>query len=428
MPKAVSLFAGAGGCSLGFRKAGYEIIYASDINLNAMTTYKLNFPQIPSVVEDIAQIKFEQLLAKLGLKRGELDIIIGGPPCQGFSSAGSSSSFWDDPRNLLLKQYLRALEVISPKWFFMENVEGLLTANKGQYLLEITKAFIDLGYKIRIDKIYAAEYGIPQRRKRVLIIGNRLGHHFELPPIRNHASGAIYRKSAITLHDAISALPQPTKAHDRDKAVKYEIPAASEWESNIRSAEGVVFDHFIPKLKTVQQDRMKGLKPGQSMKDLPKHLQHASFQRRANRRVMDGTPTKKRGGAPAGLKRLFRDEPSLTITSASTRELIHPTEDRPLTIRECARLQTFPDDFQFDGSPLNKIKQIGNAIPPLLAQTFAEHIMTYGFRGTNQSKGELIAFSLTKAMMMSPALKNTHLQLSALMCKPGYTHTQAPLF
>ena len=424
MPKGVSLFAGAGGCSLGFREAGYEIIYASDINSNAIATYKLNFPQIPSVAEDIAQIEFERLLDQLGLRRGELDIIIGGPPCQGFSSAGNR--FWDDPRNLLLKQYLRALEVMRPKWFFMENVEGLLTANKGRYLVEITKAFIGLGYKVRIDKVYATEYGVPQRRKRVLIVGNRLGHRFELPPIQNHASGAIYRKAAITLHDAISGLPQPAKAHDSAKPVRYEVPAASEWERKIRSAQGVVFDHFMPNLTAMRRDRMKALKPGQSMKDLPEHLQHASFKRRAYRRVMDGTPTEKRGGAPSGLKRLFSDEPSLTITTASTREFIHPTEDRPLTIRECARLQTFPDDFQFDGSPSKKIKQIGNAIPPLLAQTFAEHIMAYGFRGGSQRTGELIAFSLTKANAMSPALKRTHQQLRALMCKPVYT--QATLF
>ena len=426
MPKAISLFAGAGGCSLGFQDAGYEMIYASDINSDAVATYQLNFPQIPSVVEDITQTEFEPLLQTLGLRSGELDIMIGGPPCQGFSSAGSG--FWDDPRNLLLKSYLRALEIMKPKWFFMENVEGLLTANKGQYLYQISKAFIELGYKVRIDKIYATEYGIPQRRKRVFIIGNRLGHTIDLPPIKNHATGTRYRKGGMTLHDAIGGLPQPTKIEDRDEPVNYETSATSEWEIKIRTPQGMVFDHFVPNLTLVQQKRMSALKQGQSMKDLPEHLQHASFQRRANRRVRDGVPTEKRGGAPSGLKRLFSDEPSLTITSISTRDLIHPTQHRPLTIRECARLQTFPDAIQFSGNSWQKIKQIGNAIPPLLAQIFAKHIISYGFSSKNQSAGDLTAFSLTKSHNMSPALKRTHQQLCTLMSNPPYTHTQAALF
>lgn len=424
MPKAISLFAGAGGCSLGFRQAGYEIIYASDINSDAIATYRRNFPHIPSVAEDITQMAFEPLLEKLALKAGQLDIMIGGPPCQGFSSAGSG--FWDDPRNALLKPYLRALEVMKPKWFFMENVEGLLTANKGQYLFEMTKRLIDLGYKLRVDKIYATEYGIPQRRKRVLIIGNRLGRHFEVPRRQEYATGAIYRKGSLTLQDAISGLPLPTKREESGKPVRYEQPATSEWEKKMRTSQGAVFDHVMPKLTPVQQERMKVLKPGQSMKDLPEHLQHASFKRRANRRVRDGTPTEKRGGAPSGLKRLFSDEPSLTITSVSTRDLVHPTQDRPLTIRECARLQTFPDEFQFSGNSWQKMKQIGNAIPPLLAQTFAKHIMSYGFDCASQASGELIGFSLTKASAMSPALKRTHLQLCRLMPKLAYT--QAALF
>ncbi len=116
----------------------------------------------------------------------------------------------------------------------------------------------------------------------------------------------------------------------------------------------------------------EGVWPGQTMKDLPEHLQHESFRRRAFRRVMDGTPVERRGGAPSGLKRLFADEPSLTITSAATREFVHPTEDRLLTLRECARLQTFPDSFVFAGSAASRIQQIGNAIPPMLARTVAE--------------------------------------------------------
>ena len=177
-----------------------------------------------------------------------------------------------------------------------------------------------------------------------------------------------------------------------------------------------VTDHYFLGMNRLDMERIHALGPGQTMKDLPTELQHTSFRRRAYRRVMDGTPTEKRGGAPSGLKRLIYDEPSLTITSASTREFIHPIQDRPLTIRECARIQTFPDSFEFIGSPSQKIRLIGNAIPPTLAQVFAEHISeNYGFsiaRPTNG--GKLLGFLLTKSMGKSPALKHTETLLQSL--------------
>ena len=146
------------------------------------------------------------------------------------------------------------------------------------------------------------------------------------------------------------------------------------------------------------------------MKDLPEQLQHASFQRRAKRRVMDGTPTEKRGGAPAGLKRLQASKPSLTITSAAIREFVHPTEDRFLTLRECARLQSFPDDFRFIGFTSTIIQMIGNAIPPLIAELLARHIIEIEHttpRGKKITYGTLQGYFLTKAASMSPALART---------------------
>ncbi|MGV0034792.1 MAG: DNA cytosine methyltransferase, partial [Candidatus Azotimanducaceae bacterium WSBS_2022_MAG_OTU7] len=162
---AISLFCGAGGCSLGFEQAGYKILYSNDIDLAAVETYRKNFPSTTCTDRNIDDLNFEEILESMSLKEGDLDILIGGPPCQGFSTAGPR--FWDDPRNHLLKSYVRALNVIKPKWFLMENVEGLLTSNNGKYVFEAAKAFLDLGYDIRIEKIYSQEYGIPQRRKRV---------------------------------------------------------------------------------------------------------------------------------------------------------------------------------------------------------------------------------------------------------------------
>ena len=400
VPNAVSLFAGAGGCSLGFQKAGYQILYALDSDIAAVETYRANFADTICVQGDVREFDFGTLLDNLKIEAGELDILIGGPPCQGFSTAGAK--FWDDPRNSLLKSYVKSLEIMRPKWFIMENVEGLLTAKSGEYIYEATKAFVELGYRVRIDKIYAHEYGVPQRRKRVLVIGNRLGHDFNLPQPIKHIHGAIFRKSSSTLRHAIGDLPEPSV--DKNQIVRY----SGVWKDEIRDGTKKIKDHFSPLLHGTQAERIRALKPGQTMKDLPEELQHRSFRRRAYRRVMDGTPSEQRGGAPAGLKRLHFDEPCLTITGAACREFIHPIKDRPLTIRECARIQTFPDSFVFLGNASEKIRHIGNAIPPKLARIFAEHIKSYGFLpNKNMEDGTLIGFTLTKASAMSPVLRKT---------------------
>lgn len=402
-PKAISLFCGAGGCSLGFQKAGFEIIYASDFNKPAIETYKLNFPNTTSEVKDICEQDFNQILKDQSLKKGELDILIGGPPCQGFSTGGLK--FWDDPRNQLLKQYVRCLEIVQPKWFLMENVEGLLTSNKGQYLFEAAKAFIERGYSIRIDKVYSQEYGIPQRRKRVLIIGNRFGTNFSTPKKISNATGRIFKHSKFTLGDALINLPKPTS--EENSVQEYKQQLDSTLFKYYKSANNCFTGHYSKSIEGLNLQRIKALKQGQSMQDLPENLQHESFKKRSKRRVKDGMPSEKRGGPPSGLKRLYIDQPSLTITSAATREFIHPIEDRPLTLRESARIQTFPDNFQFKGNQSEKIKQVGNAIPPMLAMIFANHIKKYGFNQQPIQEGRLISFNLTKAKAMSPALLRT---------------------
>ena len=410
-PKAISLFAGAGGCSLGFKQAGFDIIYATDFDKAAIETYKKNFPETIAECKDINNIDFSTLLTDLKLEQGEIDILIGGPPCQGFSTAGPR--FWDDLRNHLLKQYVRALEVIQPKWFMMENVEGLLTSNDGEYVSETVKAFIELGYSIRLEKVYSHEYSVPQRRKRVIIIGNKLGIDFSFPEPTSYSHGRIFRKSEITLEHALFGLP---KASIKNTPLMYETLFNDDWANSLKSKNNIVTEHIIQNIEGTQLERISKLEPGQTMKNLPEHLQHPSFKKRAARRVMDGTPSEKRGGAPSGLKRLRLDEPSLTITGAAVREFIHPIENRCLTIRECARIQTFPDDFIFCGSSGDKIKQIGNAIPPMLAKAFAKHILMLGFENSEaKMNGDLLGFTLSKSEGLSPALQKTKNLLSKLI-------------
>lgn len=390
--KAISLFAGAGGCSLGFYKYGVDIISAYEYNDEAIDTYNRNFSGDKCHKVDLSTCNFEEIRDDLGMQRGQLDFIIGGPPCQGFTTAGKRSE--DDPRNRLLYNYVNAINIFYPRWFMMENVEGVLTTSNGDFIVESVKKMVELGYTITIKKVYMQEYGVPQRRKRVIVIGNREGKKFSFPTPTTPLSGKIYRKSAITLRDAIEDL------------ATIDIPE---------------INHIRKKEEGINLKRITFLKQGQKMKDLPKELQHKSFAKRAARRVCDGTPTEKRGGAPSGIQRLYYDEPSLTITSASTSEFIHPTEDRKLTIRECARIQTFPDDFIFCGNESEQEKQIGNAIPPLFANCMADKIFECDRQSTVNLKAGLLYYDLTKSSAMSPALSKTCSRLNQYLISSQLT-------
>lgn len=383
--RAISLFAGAGGCSLGFKNAGIDIIAAFDNADAAIATYNMNFGANICQNVDLESCDFLQLRNKLGLQHGELDLIIGGPPCQGFTTAGNR--FWDDPRNKLVQNYAQALEVFYPRWFMMENVEGILTTASGTYVVECIKKMISLGYTVSLKKIYMQEYAVPQRRKRVIIVGNREGKKFEFPDPVERASGSIYKDSSFTLREAIG---------------------------DLESCDIPEIDHVRKVESGIQLERISTLKIGQTMKDLPEHLQHDSFKRRASRRVCDGTPSEKRGGAPSGLKRLSYNEPCLTITSATPSEFVHPTQNRTLTIRECARVQTFPDSFLFCGTDAQKILQIGNAIPPVFAEQMAKQIIMCDKNPSNEELPSLAKFDVTKATAKSPALQKTCDMLSSL--------------
>lgn len=376
--RAISLFAGAGGCSLGFTKYGVNILGAYDIWEEAINTYNQNFSGHKAHQTDLSNCDFDQIREDLGLKKGELDIIIGGPPCQGFTTLGKRGE--NDPRNKLLLNYAKALETFYPRWFMMENVEGMLTTANGDFIVEAIERMISLGYSVFMKKVYMQEYGIPQRRKRVIIIGNREGKEFHFPDPKVKASGNRYKDGMHTLYDAIGDI------ENRD------IPQIN----HIRKFE-----------EGVKLQRIQLLSEGETMKDLPKELQHESYAKRASRRVCDGTPTEKRGGAPSGLKRLVYKDPCLTITGSCTSEFVHPKENRMLTIRECARVQTFPDDFIFWGTNSQQEQQIGNAIPPLFANIIAEQIYQCDKIEHQKCRQGLMYYDVTKSNAKSPALTAT---------------------
>lgn len=360
---------------MGFLKAGFRPVSAIDSDPQATDTYRANLG--PHVLQ-------MDLSADLNLPRA--DVIIGGPPCQGFSSAGLRRN--GDRRNSLVGRFAELVAQVRPRAFVFENVEGFLTAEQGARVLDLLSPVLSVGYRVHLRKINAANYGVPQHRKRVIAVGG-LGWSPTFPAPTHRAYGApgaervvSHLPAAPTILEGLQGLPSPSH-----------IPP------------GEPDGHFFRPLEGLDFDRVSRLLQGQTMRDLPVELHHPSYNRRAYRRVMDGTPTEKRGGAPAGVRRLRGNEPSKAITGGAKSEFVHPTENRFLTIRECARLQTFPDDFVFFGSIQDQAQLIGNAVPPQLAYVIAINLFNdLEAKPQPLEEAALLSFVPTISDGVSPAL------------------------
>jgi DNA (cytosine-5)-methyltransferase 1 len=373
----IDLFCGAGGLSLGLREAGFSPTHAVDCWAPAVETYRKNLGDHVSSESIDDSTAFP-----------DADVIAGGPPCQGFSSAGRRVA--DDDRNSLVRVFANLIARHRPRAFIFENVEGFLTTGGGQFVLDLLEPLIDAGYQVHLRKINAANFGVPQHRKRVVAIGG-LGWNPGFPEPTHRAFGApgahltaSRRPATPTLGQAIASLPAPAA-----------------------DPPGEPIDHYARPLKGEDLERARLLQQGQSMRDLPEHLWHDSYRRRAFRRVMDGTPCDKRGGAPAGVRRLVAAEPSKAITGGSLRDFLHPAEHRALTIREAARIQTYPDTFCFIGGQADRIQLIGNSVPPVLAKAIGAHLLG-GLRTSNEARrpeGKLLSFIPTLSEGKSPILQ-----------------------
>lgn len=378
-PRVVDLFCGSGGLSLGLVASGFESVQAFDNWPAAVATFRRN------IGDHVGEFN---LAESPSLQR--CDVIAGGPPCQGFSSAGRRDD--DDERNSFVRSFASIIADHCPKAFVFENVEGFLTTGRGSYVRDLLEPLLGAGYLIHLRKVNAANFGVPQHRKRVVAIGG-LGFDPGFPNWTHRAFGAPGAHLAAnghpptpTLGDAIAGLPEPTT-----------------------EAPGPLPDHWYRPLAGGDLERAKLLGPGQTMRELPEELWHESYRKRALRRVRDGMPVEKRGGAPAGVRRLRADEPSKAITGGSLRDFLHPTEDRSLTVREAARVQTYPDWFEFQGNQADRIQMIGNSVPVKLASAIGASLIER--LPTRASKpcggGELLSFVPTLSTGMSPALAET---------------------
>lgn len=428
----ISLFSGAGGLSLGFKAAGMAPRLGVELNPDASMSYRTNL-DTECLQHDIGLAQTADEIVKFAGTGARRPLaIIGGPPCQGFSTAGLRLG--DDPRNRLIFSYLRVVSALQPSWVLFENVEGLLTSNGGTSVRDFVHELTSLGYWVALQKINFAAFGLPQARKRVIIVANNLRVDYEFPELEFSFDGQKHRSDnglpkGPSLKDAFAGLGSVAANLTTLSRYAYPIPKG-DYDARMRGSndgEGVT-QHFSQRLSPADVERARLLMPGQTLKHLPEEIWPESYRSRAYRRVIDGMPTERRGGAPAGMKRLDPSLPSLTITSLSSRELIHPNEHRPLSLRECARLQSFPDTFIFSGNVASIARQIGNAFPPLAAEALALSIIEQhnATRSKRMLRGEprLTNYRLTDSSGKSPALQQTDLLLSQLMA--GGKPTQLP--
>ena len=362
-PIAVDLFSGCGGMSAGLRDAGFNVIAGVDKAPAAIATFQGNFPDAKAISADLSAYTPGELMAELGINPGELDVLAGGPPCQGFSkNVPRNRRAADSLDNRLMSRFLDYCVELRPKAIMLENVAEMSNGFEGRYTEQISTRLADAGYVISHSVINAAEFGVPQLRRRAFVLGNRSDNRLVPPPPTHKPSdqqGSFFGvRSYVSVWDAIGDLP--SLQHGEGKHVShYTNPPLSDYQRMARGWAHTVINHIARRLKPLQYERMAALEPGQGLNDLPDEL-------------------KVRSGYSGAYGRLTQEMVAPTITRwvfhPGSGRWGHPVDVRTLTMREAARLQGFKDDFAFTGSIIQQAAQIGNAVPPLLAAVLGKAI------------------------------------------------------
>lgn len=383
--RVIDLFAGAGGLSEGLSEAGFHCLFANEAVPVYAQTYMKNHVGAKVLTSDIRTVDANDIMQSLGLQRGELDLIAGGPPCQGFSINAPIRSN-EDSRNHLFREYLRFVDAFAPRAILIENVPGLVSFEKGATLHAIIEALANLGYGADVHILGAAYYGVPQMRWRTIIIGLR-GREvpieaFPSPifhaPIRPNFTTTFDGKQLVklptceelakftTVEEAIGDLP-PLKCGEKGNAIKeYHTEPQCEYQHMMRVGSGGVYNHEAPKLSDTNLARMKYIKPGGNWTDIPYDLLPKGMQkaRRSDHTMRYGRVR------PDGLASTI-----LTKCDPHWGAYFHYSQDRSFTVREAARIQSFPDHYVFCGNTAEQFAQVGNAVPPLLAKAIGLSII-----------------------------------------------------
>ena len=357
--KVVSLFSGGGGLDLGFKNAGFEIIWAIDNNPNAVETYRANLGN-HIICEDLNKIDISQI--------PQADIVIGGPPCQSFSLAGKRNT--EDSRGQLVWKYIEIIKHVQPKAFVFENVTGLLSAknSKKEKIIEnLKEAFKEIGYKINQKILNAADYGVPQKRRRVIIVGLKNGKDFIFPQ-PTHSEDGIDLPKYVSVKEALDDLPDDL---GNTLLKEYLSSPQTQYQSMMRKNNNIVTEQIKPQMSELDKFIVQHVKPGGNYMDIPTTVNSIRIKR-----------LQKNGGHTTCYGRMHPDQPAYTINTYFNRPNvgcnIHYKYDRLITVREALRLQSFPDDYILkSSSKQGKNLIVGNAVPPILAELIAQQLKKF---------------------------------------------------
>lgn len=342
---AADLFSGVGGLSQGFISAGFDVAFAIEFDKEIADAYAKNHPGTEMINEDICSVNVEELKER----HPHIDLIMGGPPCQGFSQKGKRLNL-NDPRNFLFQQFVRFVDAYRPKYFVLENVPNIITTSNGYFKNQIIESFSKLGYVVNCGVLSASEFGIPQDRHRAVFIGVNGSEGINLP-------SPSHKK--VTVQEAIYDLPF-IGSGEGEEVSRYDKKACSEYQKLLRGESKVLNNHVATKHSALALERLSLIPKGAGREVLPAEHRTKS--------VYSGTWC-----------RLLEDGIAPTITTRfdtpSSGRFTHPILNRCLTVREAARIQSFPDSFRFFGNKTSQMKQVGNAVPPLLAYAIAQQII-----------------------------------------------------
>ena len=348
--RCIDLFCGAGGLSYGFQQEGFDVLLGIDNNAKALESFLYNHSDSNVINEDIDKIDPDGI--KEVIKTNNIDVIVGGPPCQGMSLSGPRKL--DDPRNILYLSFINIVKIYLPKVVVIENVPGIVSLYNGNILKEIVSRFEKLGYRLKYKLLIASEYGVPQHRKRVIFVGFR-NKEFKFPNSTHSDQNKLinHNKKFVTCKEAISDLPLLEDSLGTNEQV-YPMYPQNEYQYYMRKDSKFIYNHIAANHLQRVKDIIKLVPPGKNYKALPSHLQST---RNFN----------------VAWTRFPENEPAPTIDTGH-RHHFHYEANRVPTVRECARLQSFPDKFIFFGNKTEQFRQVGNAVPPILAKKIAQAI------------------------------------------------------
>lgn len=359
---AIDLFCGAGGLSLGAEMAGITIKLAIENDPYSINTYKSNHPNVTLLERDIRTVKSKDCIIKNPF------IVFGGPPCQGFSWSNTRTRNLSNEKNELYNEFIRFVRDLKPEWFLFENVEGIVNFNDGKTLKLIKTKFEELGYTLSDEVLFASDYLVPQNRNRYFLVGNINGIQFKFP-----------RKNPnkITVWDAIGDLPKLKNGANYDTLPYRTTKEISQYAKLMRKNSQHSSQNYVSKNDEYIIERYKFIKQGQNWRAIPNELM-LNYKNLEN--------------CHSGIyRRLQAYKPSIVISNYRKNMLIHPFQDRGLSVREAARIQSFPDTFNFKGSLWFIQQQIGNAVPPLMAKAIFKKILSYSKQNNNGSERKIFA-------------------------------------